>query len=242
MATPLTGSEVAIVGLAGRFPGAQDLEGFWRNVCDGVEAIRSYSTEELLASGAEPELVRHPRFVPAAARLENVEGFDAAFFGYTPREAELMDPQHRLFLECAWEVLESSGHGGQGDPLLVGVFAGQALSTYLLVNLLGNSAVRRSTDPLQLNLGNSGSFLTTRVSYKLDLKGPSFLVESACSTSLVAVHVASQSLLNGECDLALAGGVSINLTQQHGYLPSEGGILSPDGRCRPFDASARGIV
>ncbi len=242
MADSFSGSEVAIIGLAGRFPGARDLDEFWRNICDGVESIRTYSEEEALASGADPELVRHPRFIRAASRLEDVTGFDAAFFGYTPREAELMDPQHRLFLECAWEALESSGHCVPDRDQLVGVFGGQALSTYLLMNLLANSTVRRTVDPLQLNLGSAGSFLTTRVSYKLDLKGPSYNVESACSTSLVAVHVATQSLLNGECDVALAGGVSINLTQQHGYLHVDGGILSPEGSCRPFDASAKGIV
>ncbi|RKH21368.1 acyltransferase domain-containing protein [Corallococcus sp. CA047B] len=243
MADTLTGAEVAIVGIAGRFPGAKDLDEYWRNICDGVESIVRYTDEELLALGADPTLLRTPGFVKAAARLEDCTRFDAGFFSYTPREVELMDPQQRLFLECAWEALEGAGHRGTPDEeLLVGVFGGAALSTYLLVNLASNPTVLRSVDPLQLNLGNAGSFLTTRVSYKLDLKGPSFNVESACSTSLVAVHVACQSLLNGECDLALAGGVSINLTQQYGYPFIEGGILSPDGHCRPFDADARGIV
>ncbi|MCY1078995.1 beta-ketoacyl synthase N-terminal-like domain-containing protein [Archangium lansingense] len=243
MEDTLTGAEVAIVGIAGRFPGAKDLDEFWRNICDGVESIVRYTDEELLALGADPALLRMPNFVKAAARLEDCTRFDAGFFGYTPREVELMDPQQRLFLECAWEALEGSGHRGTPDEeILVGVFGGAALSTYLLVNLASNPAVRHTVDPLQLNLGNAGSFLTTRVSYKLDLKGPSFNIESACSTSLVAIHVACQSLLNGECDMALAGGVSINLTQQHGYPYIEGGILSPDGYCRPFDAQAKGIV
>ncbi|WP_223635451.1 type I polyketide synthase [Corallococcus sp. EGB] len=236
------GTEIAIVGMAGRFPGARSLEEFWRNVCDGVESIEPLTDEEALKAGVAPAALADPRFIKVASRLEDVAGFDAAFFGYTPREAELMDPQHRLFLECALEALEDSGHASPPEDLLVGVFGGQALSTYLVLNLLGNSELMRTADPLQLNLGNAGSFLTTRASYKLDLKGPSFNVESACSTSLVAVHVACQSLLNHECDVALAGGVSINLGIQGGYRYVEGGILSPDGHCRPFDAHARGIV
>nr|WP_211194737.1 type I polyketide synthase [Pyxidicoccus fallax] len=238
----MTGTEVAIVGIAGRFPGARDLDEFWRNLCDGVEAIETLSDEEALKAGASPASLSDSRFVKVAARLADVAGFDAAFFGYSPREAELMDPQQRLFLECALEALEDAGHGAPPPEQLVGVFGGQALSTYLVLNLLTNPEVLRTTDPLQLNLGNAGSFLTTRVSYKLDLRGPSFNVESACSTSLVAVHVACQSLLNQECDVALAGGVSINLQLQGGYFFQEGSILSPDGHCRPFDAQGRGIV
>jgi phthiocerol/phenolphthiocerol synthesis type-I polyketide synthase E len=237
-----TGTEIAIVGMAGRFPGARSLEEFWRNVCDGVESIESLTDADALKAGAAPSALADARFIKVASRLEDVAGFDAAFFGYTPREAELMDPQHRLFLECALEALEDSGHASPPEDMLVGVFGGQALSTYLVLNLLGNSELMRTADPLQLNLGNAGSFLTTRASYKLDLRGPSFNVESACSTSLVAVHVACQSLLNHECDVALAGGVSINLGIQGGYRYVEGGILSPDGHCRPFDSQARGIV
>ncbi|GMT96581.1 hypothetical protein KH5H1_07000 [Corallococcus caeni] len=242
MSQTLTGTEIAIVGMAGRFPGARSLEEFWRNVCDGVESIEPLTAEDALKAGASPAALADPHFIPVASRLEDVAGFDAAFFGYTPREAELMDPQHRLFLECALEALEDCGHAAPPEDTLVGVFGGQALSTYLVLNLLGNSELMRTADPLQLNLGNAGSFLTTRASYKLDLRGPSFNVESACSTSLVAVHVACQSLLNHECDVALAGGVSINLGIQGGYRYVEGGILSPDGHCRPFDAHARGIV
>ncbi|QSQ25694.1 type I polyketide synthase [Pyxidicoccus parkwayensis] len=242
MSDTLTGNEIAIVGIAGRFPGARDVAEFWRNICDGVESFQSLTDAEALASGATPSALEDPGFVKVVSRLDDVAGFDAAFFGYSPREAELMDPQQRLFLECALEALEDSGHGAPPGELLVGVFGGQALSTYLVLNLLTNADVLRTADPLQLNLGNAGSFLTTRVSYKLDLRGPSYNVESACSTSLVAVHVACQSLLNHECDVALAGGVSINLGLQGGYRFVEGGILSPDGTCRPFDRDARGIV
>ncbi|MFY2558159.1 type I polyketide synthase [Corallococcus terminator] len=237
-----TGVEIAITGMAGRFPGARSLDELWRNLCDGVEAIEPLTDEAVLKAGLPPEVLKDPHFIKVASRLEDVTGFDAAFFGYTPREAEVMDPQQRLFLECALEALEDSGQGAPPQDVLVGVFGGQALSTYLLLNLMGNSELLRTADPLQLNLGNAGSFLTTRVSYKLDLRGPSFTVESACSTSLVAVHVACQSLLNHECDVALAGGVSINLQLQGGYRFMEGGILSPDGRCRTFDAQAKGIV
>ncbi|WP_373564355.1 type I polyketide synthase [Myxococcus sp. CA039A] len=237
-----TGMEIAITGMAGRFPGARGLDELWRNLCDGVEAIEPLSDDAVLKAGLPPEVLADPHFIKVASRLEDVAGFDAAFFGYTPREAEVMDPQQRLFLECALEALEDAGQGAPPQDVLVGVFGGQALSTYLLLNLMGNAELLRTADPLQLNLGNAGSFLTTRVSYKLDLRGPSFNVESACSTSLVAVHVACQSLLNQECDVALAGGVSINLQLQGGYRYVEGGILSPDGRCRSFDAQAKGIV
>ncbi|RKH58571.1 type I polyketide synthase [Corallococcus llansteffanensis] len=242
MSDNTSGTDIAIVGLAGRFPGARDVNEFWRNLCDGVESFQSLTDAEALAAGASPAALEDPAFVKVVSKLDDVAGFDAAYFGYSPREAELMDPQQRLFLECALEALEDAGHGAPPGELLVGVFGGQALSTYLVFHLLTNAEVLRTADPLQLNLGNAGSFLTTRASYKLDLRGPSFNVESACSTSLVAVHVACQSLLNHECDLALAGGVSINLGLQGGYRFVEGGILSPDGRCRPFDKDARGIV
>jgi amino acid adenylation domain-containing protein len=234
--------EIAIVGLAGRFPGARDVTAFWRNLCNGVESISSFTDEELIARGVSPEHLRDPSYVKASAMLDEMSHFDASFFGYPPRQAELLDPQQRIFLECAWEALEDAGYIVPRKDLLVGVFGGAALSSYLLLNLWSNPSVMASLDPLQVTLSNANGFLTTRVSYKLDLKGPSFLVESACSTSLVAVHVACQSLLNDECDIALAGGVSINLSQQHGYRYVQGGILSPDGHCRPFDSKAQGIV
>ncbi|WP_437528734.1 beta-ketoacyl synthase N-terminal-like domain-containing protein [Sorangium sp. So ce726] len=242
MTHAVNGNEIAIIGIAGRFPGAESLEELWQNLCDGVESIATFTDEELAARGVPEHLRRDPRFVKAAASLRDPALFDAAFFGYTPREAELIDPQQRAFLECAWEALEDAGHAPAEQDVLVGVFGGAALSSYLVFNLLSNPALLATLDPLQVNLGNANSFLTTRASYKLDLKGPSFNVESACSTSLVAVHVACQSLLNHECDLALAGGVSINLSVQHGYRYIEGSILSPDGRCRPFDEGASGIV
>ena len=236
------GNEIAIVGIAGRFPGADSVAELWQNLCDGVESITTFTSEELIARGVPAAVVRDPSFVKAAASMPGAALFDAGMFGYTPREAELIDPQQRVFLECALEALEDAGHAAPDDDLLVGVFGGAALSSYLVFNLLSNPALMASLDPLQINLGNANSFLATRASYKLDLKGPAVNIESACSTSLVAIHFACQSLLNHECDLALGGGVSINLGVQHGYRYVPGSILSPDGTCRPFDAGANGIV
>jgi acyl transferase domain-containing protein/acyl carrier protein len=173
---------------------------------------------------------------------EGYDLFDATFFGFSHREAEITDPQHRVFLECAWEALEMAGYGSGNEVRPVGVYGGATINTYLLYNLLPNSELLNSLEPVQINIGNGGDFLTTRVSYKLNLKGPSHVVQSACSTSLTAVHLACQSLLNEECDLALAGGVSINISQRGGYKYSEGGMASPDGHCRAFDARSQGTI
>jgi len=232
---------IAIIGMAGRFPGAKNVEAFWQNLRNGVESISRFSDEELQAAGVDAALLRHPSYVKAGVVLDDVEMFDAAFFGYTPREAELMDPQHRLFLECAWEALEKSGYDAERCRGPIGVFAGASMNSYLLFNLIP-SGVIESARSLQAVLGNNADFLTTRVSYKLNLKGPSFDVQTSCSTSLVAAHLACQSLLNGECDLALAGGVSISVPQRTGYLYQEQGIYSPDGHCRAFDAQAQGTA
>jgi acyl transferase domain-containing protein len=235
-------ADIAIIGMAGRFPGADNVERFWANLRDGVESIRFLTEEECRAGGVEESLLKDPSYVRAAAFLDGPEGFDAPFFDMPPREAEITDPQHRAFLECAWEALEHAGYAAREYPGSIGVYGGATLNTYLLLNLARNPQVLRSLEPVQLNIGNGGDFLTTRVAYKLNLKGPSHAVQSACSTSLVAVHVACQSLLNEECDIALAGGVSINLTQRHGYRYVEGGMASPDGHCRPFEAKARGTL
>ncbi|HEV8638526.1 MAG TPA: beta-ketoacyl synthase N-terminal-like domain-containing protein [Chloroflexota bacterium] len=239
------GSEVAIIGMAGRFPGAADVEAFWENLRNGVESIASFSDEELEAEGVEPELIRDPRYVKRGGVLDDIASFDASFFGYSPREAELIDPQQRLFLECAWEAMESAGRPpcapAQSPSARVGVFAGTSTNTYLLFNLL-RAGEALPTDVYPLLIGNEKDFLSTRVSYKLNLTGPSMTIQTACSTSLVAVHLACQSLLNGECDMALAGGVTLRVPHRAGYLFQEGGILSPDGRCRAFDAEARGTV
>jgi acyl transferase domain-containing protein len=238
----LNGTEIAIIGMAGRFPGAATLDAFWQNLHEGVESISFLDDATLAARGVDPATRSDPSFVRATAELDGVELFDAAFFTMNPREAEITDPQHRVFLECAWESLESAGYTPERYQGVIGVYAGATINTYLLLHLAADPELLHKTEPLQLNIGNGGDFLTTRASYKLNLKGPSHLVQSACSTSLVAVHVACQSLLHEECDMALAGGVSINLSQRNGYAYQSGGMVSPDGHCRAFDAQAQGTV
>ncbi|HSF40847.1 MAG TPA: amino acid adenylation domain-containing protein, partial [Thermoanaerobaculia bacterium] len=231
---------IAIVGMSVRFPGASDAERFWENLASGIESIRHLSPEDL--AGADPALVGNPRHVPAVSIPDGIEEFDALFFGFSHREAEILDPQQRLFLEVAWEALEDAAHDPATSGRAVGVFAGTALSTYLLHHLAHDEEVRRSVDPVQVLIGNAPDSLATRVSYKLDLKGPSYTLQSACSTALVAVHHACHSLLAGECDVALAGGSSLPLGHRSGYLYLEGSTASPDGHCRAFDARARGTV
>jgi acyl transferase domain-containing protein len=233
---------IAIIGMSGRFPGAPDLDAFWRNLRDGVESITVFSDEELQAAGVSPALLALPHYVKAKAIMDDVELFDAAFFGYTPREAEIMDPQQRLFLECAVAALEHAGYDPQIYQGLIGVYAGVGISSYLLFNLATNDDVLALAGFQQLMIGNEKDHLPTRVSYKLNLTGPSVNVNTTCSTGLVAVHLACQSLLNGECDMALAGGVSFVVPQRVGQLYQEGSIYSPDGHCRAFDAEAQGIV
>ncbi|HKS30089.1 MAG TPA: SDR family NAD(P)-dependent oxidoreductase [Pyrinomonadaceae bacterium] len=233
------GSEIAIIGMACRFPGARGVEQFWRNLRDGVESLVPLSDEELSAAGVSPQMLANPNYVKAGMILDDVEMFDASFFGYNPREAEVMDPQQRFFLECAWEALEDGGYNGEKYKGSVGVYAGVGANTYLF-NLSSDSDLARTVGSYQTIISNDKDFLATRVSYKLNLKGPSLAVQTACSTSLVAAHLACQSLLNGECDMALAGGVSIRLPQKAGYLFEPEMIHSPDGHCRAFDAKAQG--
>jgi acyl transferase domain-containing protein len=236
------GNEIAIIGMAGRFPGAANLEQFWCNLRDGVESIIFPTEQELAQRGVDPAAMRDPAYVKAAAALDGMELFDAAFFGMSHREAELTDPQHRIFLECAWEALERSGYISERYDGAIGVFAGAATNTYLLYNLVANRELVRTLDPVQLDIANAGDFLTTRVSYKLNLTGPSHVILSACSTSLVAIHTACQSLLSLESDIAISGGATINVTHPLGYRYLAGGIASPDGRCRPFAADAAGTI
>ncbi len=235
------GREIAVVGLAGRFPGARDVEELWRNLRDGVESIRFFSDDELLAAGLDPAVLEDPRYVRARGALDEAEHFDAAFFGMAPREAELTDPQQRAFLECAWHALEHAGYDPQACGGRIGVFGGLSANRYL-EGLLAAPGLEETVGRWQMMLGNQHDYLASRLSYKLDLKGPSLNVQTACSTSLVAVHLACASLLLGECEMALAGGVSIHAGEVKGYLYSEGGIDSPDGHTRAFDASARGVV
>jgi acyl transferase domain-containing protein len=233
---------IAVISMAGRFPGAENVEEFWRNLRDGVESVSYVTDEELRAGGFDPALARHKRFVRAAAVLQGADMFDAGFFGINPREAQVMDPQHRLFLECAWEALESAGYDPETYKGLIGMYAGQGISTYLLHNLMSRPDLEGAVSSMQAILANDKDYVTTRVSYKLNLRGPSFTVQTACSTSLVAISLACQSLLNYQCDIALAGGVTASLSNRYGYFYQEGDILSPDGHCRAFDAKAQGTV
>ncbi len=233
---------IAVIGMSGRFPGAGDVNEFWKLLEDGVEAIRFFTPAELEEAGVPGELARDPSYVPANGYLDGIEFFDASFFGMTPREAEITDPQHRLFLECSWHALENAGHVAEHFDGRIGVYARCGLSTYLLFHLFRNPHLSSSVNHLQLLMGNSTDYLPSRVSYKLNLKGPSVNVNTACSSSLVAVHMACQALLDFECDIALAGGAGIQLPQQQGYLYEENSITSPDGHCRAFDAKAGGTV
>jgi amino acid adenylation domain-containing protein len=235
-------TDVAVIGLAGRFPGAADIRGLWLNLAAGREGISFFSAEELIAAGVDPELVARPDYVKAKGFLGGVDLFDAAFFGLNPREVELMDPQHRLFLECAWEALEDAGWDADRFAGQVGVYGGESMNTYMVMNLLPHMELVASADTLQASLGNDKDPLTARVSYKLNLKGPSITIQSASSTSLVAVHAACQALRNRDCDMALAGGVSIHLPEKSGYLYQEGGTVSRDGHTRAFDAASSGFV
>ncbi len=235
-------NHIAIIGMAGRFPGARNLDEFWSNLADGVESIRFFSDEELLEAGADPDLIGRDNYVKAKGYLEDAEYFDAGFFGYIPREADILDPQQRVFLECAWETFEAAGYDPDAIDGPVGVFAGVSLNSYAFSNLLQNATLVEQMGAYQLMLGNDKDFLPTRVSYKLNLKGPSVLIQTACSTSLVAVQFACQSLLDFQSDMALAGGISITFPRKAGYLYQEGMILSPDGHCRAFDAGALGTL
>ncbi|GAA3444568.1 type I polyketide synthase [Planomonospora venezuelensis] len=234
---------IAVVGMAGRFPGAPDVEAFWRNLRDGVESISFFTEEELLASGVAPDLVRDPAYVPARPVLDDVAGFDAAFFGMSPRMAAITDPQQRAFLEVCWEALEQAGYAAPEHRGRVGVFGGANISTYLLrqtARLLEGDQ-QEFTD-FEVIMGNDKDALTTTVSYLFGLYGPSVAVQTFCSTSLVAAHLAVQSLRNGECELALAGGVSIRVPDRVGHLYGPGGQESPDGHVRTFDAQAKGSM
>ncbi|TBR56965.1 hypothetical protein B4U84_26385, partial [Westiellopsis prolifica IICB1] len=240
--TSLNGGEIAIIGISCRVPGAKDVNKFWHNIQNSVESISFFNDQELIHSGVDKALLNQPNYVKANGMLADVEMFDAFFFDFSGREAEILDPQHRLFLEQAWEALEVAGYNTETYKGLIGVYAGAGLNTYLLKNLYNNCNFLESEVGYQIITGNDKDFLPTRVSYKLNLKGPSVNVQTACSTSLVTVHLACQSLINGECDMALAGGVSIRGSQKTGYFYKEGMIFSPDGHCRAFDAKAQGTV
>ena len=233
--------KIAIIGMAGRFPGAKNIDEFWQNLRNGVNSIQILDDDELLEAGVAPELLNHPRYVKAYSSFEDVEYFDADFFNYSPKEAEIIDPQHRVFLECAWEALENAGYVPDKYTGSIGVYGGAALNSYI-INLYNDTKLRNSLDKVQVVVSNVMGLMPTRVSYKLNLRGPSCGVQTGCSTSLVSVHLACQSLLAQECDIALAGGVTITGAEKSGYLYTEEGIASPDGYCRAFDAEAQGTV
>ncbi|HWW75578.1 MAG TPA: polyketide synthase, partial [Pyrinomonadaceae bacterium] len=233
---------VAIVGMVCRFPGAKNIDEFWRNLRDGVESVTFFSDEELEREGVERSELRNRDYVKARGVIDGVENFDARFFGFTPREAEMTDPQHRFFLECCWEALEHAGYHAEKYPGTIGVFGGAGANVYLLYNLSAAGYLRDPDLFAQAFIYNKNDHLTGRVAYKLNLRGSCVTVQTACSTSLVATGMACQSLLNYQVDMALAGGVTIVTPQTMGYVYAEGGIHSPDGHCRAFDARAQGAV
>ncbi len=239
---PASGTKAfAIVGMTGRFPGAGNVEEFWQNLQGGVESIRDLSDDELRAAGISEELLASPSYIKRGSFVKDFDLFDARFFDISAREAELIDPQQRIFLECAWEALENAGYTARSYPGKIGLYAGSGPNTYFL-NLLSDENFLYSKDAAPVLFANSNDFLATRVSYKLGLTGPSLTIQTACSTSLVAVHMACRSLLNHECDMAMAGGITIRNPHKIGDIFLEGGIVSPDGHCRTFDESAQGTV
>jgi acyl transferase domain-containing protein/thioesterase domain-containing protein len=236
-------NDIAIVGMAAHLPGAGTIAEYWDNLRRGISSIRRLSKDELIAAGENPALIARPDYVPYSAPLEGFERFDAEFFGLSPKEAAIMDPQHRQFLETAWEALENAGHMPENFPGPIGVYAGCGMGSYFYFNLCTNRDLVDSVGLfLMRHTGNDKDFLSTRLSHIFDLRGPSVSVQTACSTSLVAVHYATQALLNGECDMALAGGVTIEIPQMRGYVYKEGEVLSPDGECHAFDHRAQGTV
>ncbi|HEV3038322.1 MAG TPA: beta-ketoacyl synthase N-terminal-like domain-containing protein [Candidatus Angelobacter sp.] len=233
---------IAIIGMAGRFPKAPNLQRFWENLSQGIESVSFFSEQELEQTGISPDLLRNPNYVRAGAALEDADFFDAGFFGYSPREAELTDPQIRLFLECAWQVLESAGWNPEKFPGMIGVYAGMSFSSYIW-QLAGEDTGADSVSAFRLLMGGAEKdHLATTVSYRLNLRGPSLNIQTACSTSLVAVHAAARAVMTYECDMAIAGGSTVNVPQRVGYLYEPGGIASVDGHCRSFDAEASGSL
>jgi phthiocerol/phenolphthiocerol synthesis type-I polyketide synthase E len=243
---PLHG--VAIIGMAGRFPGAPNTGAFWENLKNGVESVNFFTDEELATAGVGADCLRDPNYIKARSLLDGVDLFDAGFFGYTPHEAAHMDPQQRVFLETAWEALEDAGYDSARYRGAIGIFGGCYVDTYLLANLCSSREFIegllsfKRVGAFQTFLGNDKDYLTTRTAYKMGLRGPALTLQTACSTSLVAVCTAYQSLMTCQSDIAIAGGVTITFPQKKGYTYSEGGMLSPDGHCRAFDARAQGTV
>ena len=233
---------IAIIGMAGRFPQAQNIDEFWNNLRGGIECIAYYANEDLTAAGISAEALKHPDYVKAKGEVDNVDMFDASFFGINPREAEVTDPQHRMLLECAWEAMEHAGYDSSKYTGSIGVFAGKSMDYYLLLNVYPRIKREISAGSLQAAIGNDKDSLTTTISYRLNLTGPAITVQTSSSTSLVSVCVACQSLLTYQCDVALAGGITAGPPIKSGYLFQEGNIWADDGHCRPFDARAKGFI
>ncbi|GHG97186.1 beta-ketoacyl synthase N-terminal-like domain-containing protein [Streptomyces lanatus] len=234
-------SAVAVVGMSGRFPGAPDLDTYWANLRDGVCSLSTFTEKELLADGADPAQTAHPAYVPAQGRLVDADRFEAELFGFNGTEAAALDPQHRVLLETAWSALEDAGYAPLNAPRRTGVYVGGSPTEHALAAGT-DPALAAAIGALQVRILTDREFLAPWISYRLGLDGPSMTVQTACSTSLTAVHLAAQALLLGECDTALAGGVSIGSVRRQGYVHYQGGIFSPDGRCRPFDEKAAGTV
>ncbi len=232
---------IAVIGMSCRFPGAKNTEEFWRNLRQGVESVTFFTDGELEASGVDPGFINDPGYIKAGCVIEDVDMFDSQFFGYSPKEADSMDPQQRIFMECAWESFEDAGYVPQKYDGRIGVFGGMRASSYVW-NLLPDYMRNGTSSGFQALLGTDKDYITNRISYKLNLKGPSITIQTACSTSLVAVHMACESLRSGECDMALAGGAALSIPQKQGYFYQEDMIFSPDGHCRAFDEDARGII
>ncbi len=237
----LQSNDIAVIGMSARVPGARNLDEFWTNLCKGKESITHFSDQEIIAEGVAPELLKKPEYVKAWGVLEDADKFDGQFFGFNPREAEILDPQQRIFLEEAWKAIEDAGCDSERFNGAIGTFASVGMNTYIKY-LSEDSDYGNVANNYQIMINNDKDFLATRVAYKLNLEGPGITVQTACSSSMVAVHLACRSLLNKECDMALAGGVSIRFPQKTGYLYQEGMILSPDGHCRAFDEKAQGTV
>ncbi|HWU91462.1 MAG TPA: polyketide synthase, partial [Kofleriaceae bacterium] len=231
---------MAIVGMAGRFPGADSVDAFWQNLVGGVESITRFSDDELAAAGVPAATLADPRYVRARAAMDGADLFDAALFGLSQREAQITDPQHRLMLELAWHALEDAGCDPERFPGAIGVYGSVSWSSYLF-QLLARPDLTAGLDGHQIMFGNDKDYFATRVAYKLGLRGPAVVVQSACSSSLVAAHAAYQGLLAGECDLALAGGVTVMMPRAQGYHVKPG-TVSADGHCRPFSRGGDGTV
>ena len=233
---------IAIIGMSARMPGSPDLNAFWTLLRDGKEAIVQFSKEEMLAEGADPDVVNHENCVAAKGYLSDIDLFDASFFGISPREAELIDPQHRVMLECAWEAMEEAGYDPAQYPGRVAIFTSAGMNTYLAFNILTNPGLMEQVGGFQLSIYNDKDFVPTRIAYSMNTHGPAIDIGTACSSSLVGVHMACQHLLTYQSDMVLVGGVTVHLPQKTAYVDEGGTAYSPDGHCRPFDATPSGLV